>query len=475
MFRKVLIANRGEIAVRLIRACRELGVATALACSEADRGALPARLADEVVVIGPAHPRDSYLRVEAVVDAARSCGADAVHPGYGFLAERPELSDACRRAGITFVGPSPESMRLLGEKTAAKTLAERLGVPTVPGYHGDDQSDERLIREADVVGFPLLVKAAAGGGGRGVRLVRTAAELPDALASARREAEAAFGDGRLLLERLIAPARHVEVQAVADAHGHVVHLGERECSIQRRHQKLVEEAPSPAVDERLRRQLGEAATTVVRAAGYLGVATVEFLLDPDGSFFFLEVNPRLQVEHPVTELVTGVDLVHLQLQIAAGAPLPFGQRDVALRGHAVEVRLYAEDPWQDFRPAVGRLTAFAPPTIEGVRHDVGVAPGDEVTPFYDPLLGKLIAWGATREQARRRALAALRAYEVEGVPTNLSLLEAVLDHPRFADGALSTDFLDSHVTGGEWRPPRLPPEVLVGAAAFEIADRTGGT
>src|SRR5205085_11629568 len=462
VFHKVLIANRAEIAVRVAATCQAMGILAAADYSDADAQARHVRMADEAYPIGPAPAAQSYLKIEAIMEAAERAGADALHPGYGFLAENPALAEACREAGVTFIGPGPEAMRLLGNKIAAKRLAKQAGVSIVPGYLGGEQEDDALLARAQEIGAPLLIKAAAGGGGRGMRDVRDLADLPDALAAARREARAAFGDGTLLLERLIESPRHVEVQVIGDAHGTVLHLGERECSVQRRHQKIVEEAPSPAVSAALRAEMGMAAVRVAGAAGYTNAGTVEFLLAPDGSYYFLEMNARLQVEHPVTELVTGLDLVALQLRVAAGERLPFGQEDVTLRGHALECRVYAEDPAAGFLPSTGRLMVFDPPRGPAVRVDAGVAAGDEVSVHYDPLLAKLVTAGETRLQALDRALWALERFPVLGVTTNVAFLQRVVAHHAFRAGDLSTDFVERHLQaeGGRRKAevgPRLPP------------------
>jgi 3-methylcrotonyl-CoA carboxylase alpha subunit len=467
-FERVLIANRGEIAVRVIGACAELGIRSIAVYSEADRGALHTRLADEAVAIGPAPAGESYLSSERIVEAARASGAQAIHPGYGFLAENAAFAEACAAAGLTFVGPGPEAMRLLGDKAAARRLAAAEGVPTVPGYDGPDQDDATLAREAQRIGVPLMVKAASGGGGRGMREVTTLADLPEALAAARREASAAFGDDTLILERLVTGARHVEVQVLGDSFGSLIHLGERDCSVQRRHQKVVEESPGPVVSPELRAALGAAALRVSRAAGYTNAGTCEFLLDSDGQFWFIEMNARLQVEHPVTELVTGFDLVRAQFEIAAGWPLRWRQEDVRLQGHAVECRLYAEDPVRQDQPSPGRITRIRPPLGPGLRHDLGYADGDVVPPFYDTMFGKMIAYGEDRASAIRRARAAIDSYVVEGIPTNRPLLAWILDHPTFRDGQAATGFL------GEARPeteaaPATPPEAMAAAVAYDLA------
>ena len=470
MFDKILIANRGEIAVRIIRACRELGIGSVAVYSEADWNALHVLLADEAYLIGPASATESYLRIEALIKAARRSGAQAVHPGFGFLSENADFAEACGEAGLVFIGPPADAIRLMGDKIAAKRLVEQAGVPTVSGYHGGDQSPATLAGEASRVGYPILVKAAAGGGGRGMRIVEQPPDLEAAIEAARREARGAFGDDRIFLERYLIQPRHVEIQVLADAHGQVIHLGERECSIQRRHQKVVEESPSPALTPELRARMGQAAVAAARAARYVNAGTVEFILDRSGDFYFLEMNTRLQVEHPVTELVTGVDLVHLQIAIAAGRPLPLTQDDVGQRGQAIEARIYAEDPERGFLPTAGRLTAFAPPEGPGIRNDVGVYPGAEVPVHYDPMLAKLIVQGATRRQAIDRLRAALEEYEIAGVATNLPFLRWLAGHPAFAAGETTTDFIDRYFDPEQLRAP-LPAEVLLGAAATDLLDR----
>ncbi len=469
MFRTVLVANRGEIAVRVMRTCRELRIRTVAVYSDADRGALHVRCADEAVRIGPAR---SYLDVAAIVEAARRSGAEAVHPGYGFLSENPALADGCAAAGLAFVGPTAAAMRLLGDKSAARRLAVEHGVPVLPGFDGDTRDDATLAAAAVEIGFPVMVKAVSGGGGRGMRLVRSRDALPDALAGARREAKAAFGDDRLLLERAVAGGRHVEVQVVADAHGDAVHLGERDCSVQRRHQKVVEESPSPAVDDGLRERMGQAALTIARAARYVNAGTVEFLLDSGGAFYFLECNTRLQVEHPVTECVTGLDLVELQLRIAAGERLPFGQEDVRCSGHAIECRIYAEDPARGYLPSSGRITCYVPPSGEGVRVDSGVEAGSSVPAEFDALLAKLIVHGGSRQQAIARCARALDGYAIEGVRTNLGLLQAVVSSPAFAAG--TADLATLEAMASQDFLPHLPDDVLLAAAAFDVAPSDGG-
>jgi acetyl-CoA carboxylase biotin carboxylase subunit len=469
--RRVLIANRGEIAVRVIRACRQLGLEAVAVYSDADADAPHVALADAAVRLGPAAPAESYLAAEKLLAAARATGADALHPGYGFLSERADFAEAVERAGLAFVGPTPAAMAALGDKLAARRLAGKAGVPLLPAE--DLRAGEPAEAAAARLGFPLLVKAAAGGGGRGMRRVDRPAELAPAVESARREAEAAFGDGRLYLERWLPKARHVEVQILGDAHGALVHLGERDCSIQRRHQKLVEESPSPAVTPPLRRELTDAALALGRAAQYRSAGTVEFLLDDAGRFYFLEVNARLQVEHPVTEWVTGLDLVALQLRVAGGERLPVRQQEVGLRGHAIECRLVAEDPAAGFLPAAGPLLHLGWPAGPGVRVDSGVAAGGRVGLDYDSLLAKLSAWGATRDEARRRMLGALRDTCVLGVATARDLHLSLMDDPAFAAGDTHIRFLDERYAG--WRPSpgaRLP--LLLAAAALErVLPRAG--
>ncbi|NOT43339.1 MAG: acetyl-CoA carboxylase biotin carboxylase subunit [Acidobacteria bacterium] len=439
------MANRGEIAVRILRACREAGLGSVAVYSQADTSALHVRLADHAVAIGPARASESYLSVRAIIDAARAAGADAVHPGYGFLSESPELAAACADAGLTFVGPPADVIERMGSKIAARATAERAGVPVVPGQVPLTQDLPGLLAAARAVGYPLLVKPAAGGGGIGMKRVAAERDLEAAALQARREAQAAFGDDTLFVERLVSPARHVEFQVLADAHGDVVHLFERECSVQRRHQKVIEESPSTALTPSLRATMGAAACALAREAGYRNAGTVEFLVEGTGDqarFFFLEMNTRLQVEHPVTELVTGIDLVRAQLRIAAGEPLPWRQEAITQRGHAIEARVYAEDPARGFLPQSGPLLLYREPSGPGIRVDSGVCEGQTVSVHYDPLLAKLIASGDTREAARRRALLALRAYPVLGIATNVALLTAILEHPAFLRGEVDTAFLD---------------------------------
>ncbi len=453
MFKKILIANRGEIAVRILRACRELGIGAVAVFSDADRTSLHVRLADEAYPIGPAASRESYLRMDKLLDVARSAGCDAVHPGYGFLAENPELPRACAAAGITFIGPSPEAMEQLGSKTAARQLARRAGVPTVPGTVDPMERPEDARETAREIGYPILLKAVAGGGGKGMRLLASEADFAAAWRDASSEALNAFGDARLYIEKYLQRPRHIEIQVLGDLHGHVVYLGERECSIQRRHQKVLEEAPSPVMDPPLRRAMGDAAVRLARAAVYTNAGTAEFLVDAARNFYFLEVNTRLQVEHPVTEAVTGLDLVKLQVRIAAGEPLPFAQEDIALRGHAIECRIYAEDPDNNFFPSPGRILARSVPSGPGLRLDEGVYPGWTVPTEYDPLLGKLIAWGGDRSEAIARMRRALEEYYVTGIKTNLGLFRRILTDPEYVRGEIHTRWLDERM-----RAPAAPRE-----------------
>jgi 3-methylcrotonyl-CoA carboxylase alpha subunit len=474
--RKLLIANRGEIALRIQRTCRAMGIATVAVFSDADEDALFVRRADEAVRIGPAPSRESYLVIEKIVDAARRTGADAIHPGYGFLSERAELAEACEAAGIVFVGPTPAAIRAMGLKREAKRTAAEAGVPVVPGYDGASQDDDELYARALEVGFPLLLKASAGGGGKGMRLVHEEAALRGAIESARREALSAFGDGTLIVERYVQGPRHVEIQILGDRHGNLVHLFERECSIQRRHQKIVEESPSPAISPDLRARMGQAAIAVGRAIGYSSAGTVEFVLGDDGAFYFLEVNTRLQVEHPVTEMVTGIDLVAEQIRVARGERLSFTQEDLRLSGHALEVRLYAEDPANHFLPSTGRLVDFHVPTEEGVRLDTGVETGDEVSMHYDPMVAKIIAHGRTRDEARRRLVRTLERASVMGVTTNRAFLARVLEHPAFAAGSLSTHFIAEHLQDALAEPADAERDRLavVAAALVGHTERAAG-
>ncbi len=442
MLTKLLIANRGEIAVRIIRTARQLGYRTVAVYSDADAHALHVELADEAVAIGPAPASASYLNVEAVLEAARKTGADAIHPGYGFLSENANFAAACKKAGRVFIGPPEAAIELMASKRRSKIAMQEAGVPCVPGFEGDNANDEELMAAAGDIGYPLMIKASAGGGGRGMRLVRDERYLQDEIRRARSEAQNAFGDDELILEKAVIEPRHIEIQVFADQHGNAVYLGERDCSIQRRHQKVVEEAPSPFMTQELRQAMGKAAVQAALACGYEGAGTVEFLVDQERNFYFLEMNTRLQVEHPVTELVTGQDLVAWQLAVAEGEPLPLSQGDITLTGHAIEVRLYAEDPANGFTPQTGTLHRFEPAITEGIRVDTGVRSGDIVTPYYDPMLAKVISYGRNRNEARRRLLRALQDTVIFGVSTNRHFLSRIIADQTFGAGAATTAFLN---------------------------------
>jgi len=468
MFKKILIANRGEIAVRVIRACREMGIATVAVYSDVDRAALHVRMADEAYPIGAAAARESYLNIGKILEVARQSGAEAVHPGYGFLSENARFARACTEAGVKFIGPTADAMERMGSKTRARQAMEKAGVPFVPGTSRGLESATEAESVAERIGYPVMLKAAAGGGGKGMRLVERAGDLSSALEAARSEAERAFGDGEVYLEKAIVNPRHIEVQVLGDEHGNLVHLGERECSLQRRHQKVLEESPSPHVDDAMRAKMGEVAVRVAAAAGYTNAGTVEFLADQERNFYFLEMNTRLQVEHPVTELVTGLDLVQLQIGIAAGEKLPFAQKDVRLRGHAIEVRVYAEDPDNQFFPSPGKIARLAVPSGPGIREDRGIYEGWTVPLDYDPMLSKLIAYGSDRAQAIARMERALDEYFVGGIKTNLGLFPKILGSPEFREGKLDTGLLERILKrkteavggGGEAR------DAVIGAALF---------
>jgi len=443
MFKKVLIANRGEIAVRIIRACRELGIETVAVFSEADRSALHVRYADEAYLLGPAPSRESYLRADKILEIARKSEADAIHPGYGFLAERDDFAAKCAEMGIKFIGPKPSSIAAMGDKAEARATVIKAGVPVVPGTEDvGNMTDEELLAKAPQIGFPLLIKATAGGGGKGMREVRSLEEMPALITSARREAESSFGDGNVYLEKLVEGARHIEFQILADMHGNVVHLGERECSIQRRHQKLLEESPSPFLSEELRKKMGALAVKSAQAVDYTNAGTIEFLVDKEENYYFLEMNTRLQVEHPVTEMVTGIDIVAEQIRIARGRQLSYTQDQIRFNGHAIECRINAEDPFNGFMPSTGRITHALLPTGPGVRVDTGVYPGFEITPFYDPMIAKLIVWGETRAQAILRMRRSLEEYRIVGVRTNIPFHQTLMDSHRFMGGQFDTRFVE---------------------------------
>ena len=439
MFTKILIANRGEIACRVIATCRRLGIRTVAVYSEADAGSRHVRLADEAYCVGPAASRESYLRADRILEVAKQSGAQAVHPGYGFLSENEGFAEACAAAGVVFIGPPVSAIHAMGSKSAAKALMEKAGVPLVPGYHGDQQEPAFLRKQADGIGYPVLIKASAGGGGKGMRVVERSEDFEAALASCQREARASFGDDRVLIEKYLGRPRHIEIQVFGDTQGNVIHLHERDCSAQRRHQKVVEEAPAPGMSAERRAAMGKAACDAARAVGYVGAGTVEFIADQSGSFYFMEMNTRLQVEHPVTEMITGQDLVEWQLRVAAGQPLPLTQDQVPLRGHSIEVRVYAEEPEKGFLPSIGRLVHCAPPAASAnVRIDTGVEQGDEISPHYDPMIAKLIVWDENRERATERMLAALSQFQIVGVGNNIAFLSRLVGHAEFRAGTVDT-------------------------------------
>ena len=474
MFTKILIANRGEIACRVVRTARRLGIRTVAVYSDADAHAVHVAACDEAYRLGPPPPRESYLDGRRILEIARATGAQAIHPGYGFLSENEGFARACAEAGVVFIGPPPAAIAAMGSKSAAKAIMGKAGVPLVPGYHGDDQDPALLAREAARIGFPVLIKATAGGGGKGMKIVRAAGEFDAALASARREAQAGFGDDRVLIERYLASPRHIEIQVFGDTHGAAVSLFERDCSVQRRHQKVLEEAPAPGMTPLRRRAMGEAAVAAAKAIGYVGAGTVEFIAEQDGTFYFMEMNTRLQVEHPVTEMVTGLDLVEWQLRVASGEHLPVAQERLAMHGHAFEARLYAEDPERGFLPSIGRIAHWRMPEPSArVRIDTGVAAGDEVSPYYDPMLAKLVVWGEDRERACATLLAALADCEVAGVATNIAFLERVVAHEAFATGALDTGLIEKH-HAALFPPAGRPPALaLIAAAVDELAHARG--
>jgi 3-methylcrotonyl-CoA carboxylase alpha subunit len=474
MIRKLLIANRGEIACRIIRTARRLGVLSVAVYSEADAGAWHVAQADEAIAIGPAAARESYLNVDRLVAAAMATSADAVHPGYGFLSENAGFAQRVEAAGLIFVGPPPSAIRAMGSKSEAKALMEMAGVPVVPGYHGQDQDDQALTGAAELIGYPVLLKASAGGGGKGMRRVDKPAEFAAALASARREAKAAFGDDRMLVEKYLLKPRHVELQVFADSQGHVIHLFERDCSIQRRHQKVIEEAPAPGLSVELRHRMGDAAVAAASAVGYMGAGTVEFILDQNGEFYFMEMNTRLQVEHPVTEMITGLDLVEWQLRVASGEPLPLAQAQIVERGHAFEARLYAEDPARDFLPATGRIAHFRVPAASAnVRVDSGVRSGDEISIHYDPMVAKLVVWDRDRELARQRLVRALGDVELVGFANNVEFLQALARHPAFAAGEVDTGFIERHRDRLFTLPAPAGEEIFAAAALVLMSGERG--
>ncbi len=473
MFKKILIANRGEIAVRVIKACREVGIASVAVYSDVDRASLHVQMADEAVCIGPAPATESYLNMDRIVEAARATGAEAIHPGYGFLAENPEFARRLEEEKLVFIGPNSKALALVGDKIRARQTMEKAGIPIIPGMKRVLKDISECEAEARRLGYPVMIKASAGGGGKGMRIVSSEEELRPGLEAGMREAKAAFGDESVYLEKCIEDPRHVEFQVLADNYGHVVHLFERECSIQRRHQKIVEETPSTALDPELRRKMGETAKKVLKVARYNNAGTVEFLLDKDKNFYFLEVNARLQVEHPVTELTTGVDLVHQQIRIAAGEKLGLKEEELSQRGHAIECRIYAEDPSKNFLPSSGKILYLKEPKGPGVRHDCGIYSGWEVPIYYDPILAKLIVWAETREVACQRMKTALEDYVVLGINTTIRFLRDVISHPRFRDGATTTSFIKNHFDG--WKEEGASEDLLrlaVAAAAFSDFSRS---
>ncbi|MFO1169323.1 MAG: acetyl-CoA carboxylase biotin carboxylase subunit, partial [Rhodoblastus sp.] len=460
MFEKILIANRGEIACRIVRTARRMGVATVAVYSEADASARHVRMADEAVFIGASPARESYLVIEKIIEAAKRTGAQAIHPGYGFLSENEAFCEACEKAGIVFIGPPVHAIHAMGSKSEAKKLMEAAGVPLTPGYHGDDQDPARLKGEADAIGYPVMIKAAAGGGGKGMRQVMKAEDFDAALASCKREAAASFGSDHVLVEKYIVRPRHIEIQVFGDRHGGCVHLFERDCSVQRRHQKVLEEAPAPGMTAERRRQMGEAAVAAAKAVGYVGAGTVEFIATQDGQFYFMEMNTRLQVEHPVTEMITGLDLVEWQLRVAAGEKLPLAQEQLHINGHALEARVYAEDPAKNFLPSTGRLVHLAPPAESlNVRVDTGVEEGDSISPFYDPMIAKLIVWDDDRDRALSRMQQALADYRVVGVNNNIDFLSRLVASPAFASADLDTGLIEREADylfpGAEQPPARV--------------------
>ena len=469
MFKKILIANRGEIACRVIRTARRMGIATVAVYSEADANARHVRLADEAVLIGPAAARESYLQADRILAAAKQTGAEAVHPGYGFLSENEGFAEACAAAGVVFIGPPVAAIRAMGSKSAAKALMGAAGVPLTPGYHGDDQDPAHLHREADGIGYPVLIKASAGGGGKGMRRVDRSEDFDAALVSCKREAKSSFGDEHVLVEKYVLKPRHIEIQVFGDTHGNVVHLFERDCSVQRRHQKVLEEAPAPGMTDARRAAMGKAAVDAAKAVDYVGAGTVEFIANQDGSFYFMEMNTRLQVEHPVTEMITGLDLVEWQLRVASGEPLPATQDQLTIHGHALEARIYAEDPDKGFLPSTGRLTHLVPPPeSDHVRVDTGVEQGDEITPFYDPMIAKLIVWGSDRREALARMRSSLAQYRVVGVNNNVEFLGRLIATPSFANADLDTGLIEREdaLLFPQDRP--VPSDVWLLAALAEL-------
>ncbi|HEC94436.1 MAG TPA: acetyl-CoA carboxylase biotin carboxylase subunit [Thermoplasmatales archaeon] len=467
MFNKVLVANRGEIAIRVIIACQEMGIKTVAVYSKVDSKAPHVNLADEAVNLGDPTPSESYLNIEKIIEAAESTGAEAIHPGYGFLAENPDFAQACEDSGLTFIGPKAKVIALMGDKIKAKKTMEKADVPVIPGYHGLKQDTSILVKEGKKIGFPLLVKAVAGGGGKGMKIVHSEETLEESIESAKREAKSAFGNDMVFLEKYLDKPRHIEFQILADEHGNVIHLFERECSIQRRHQKIIEETPSPVMTPQLRKEMGEAAVKAAEAAGYTNAGTIEFMVDGNLNFYFMEVNTRLQVEHPITEMTTGVDIVKWQLRIAAGEELTLTQKSVSQRGHALECRIYAEDPAHGFLPSVGVLEKVEMPVGPSIRNDAGIETGMEITPYYDPLLAKLIVCGENRNDSINKMLWALSRYVVLGVTTNIPFLKKVLDHEAFRKGDITTHFIDTNFKDWAVQQKGLPLDAVIGLAVYD--------
>ncbi len=471
MFKKILIANRGEIAVRVMKACQELSIPTVAVYSEVDRDALHVQVADEAALLGPPQPSESYLNIDRIIETARQYGVDAIHPGYGFLAENPNFVRRCEQEGITFIGPSSEAMSLVGDKLRSRQTMTEADIPVIPGMYTRATSLKEIMNEAVKLDFPVIIKASAGGGGKGMRVVHSPDELKDAMESGKREAKSAFGDDSVYLEKYIEKPRHIEFQILADQHGHAVYLFERECSIQRRHQKIIEESPSTILTPALRKKMGETAIAVIRASGYTNAGTVEFLLDENKNFYFLEVNARLQVEHPVTEFVTGIDLVKQQLRIAAGEKLSFAQKDLAQKGHAIECRIYAEDPENNFLPSSGKIVFLKEPRGPWIRNDSGIYSGMDVSVYYDPILAKLIVWGENREDARIRMIHALKDYVILGIKTQIPFMNDVLEHPEFIAGNTHTDFIPTHFS--QWRLGHRHEKLAAAVAAMQSFGDTG--
>jgi len=467
LFKKVLVANRGEIAVRIIKACQEMGIKTVAIYSDADNNAPHVHLADESVNLGDPTPIESYLNIPKIIGYAQEFGAEAIHPGYGFLAENPDFAKTCEDVGIKFIGPSAEVISLMGDKIAAKKTMEEADVPVIPGYHGTKQDNASLVKEGKKIGFPLLVKAAAGGGGKGMRIAHSQDNLEEAIEGAKRESKSSFGNDTVFLEKYIDKPRHIEFQILADEKGNTVHLFERECSIQRRHQKIIEETPSPIMTSKLRQKMGEAAVRAAKAVGYTNAGTIEFMVDGDLNFYFMEMNTRLQVEHPITEMTTGVDLAKWQLKIASGMDLSLKQKDVMQRGHAIECRIYAEDPENGFLPSVGTLEKVETPTGPNVRDDSGIYTGMKVTPYYDPMLSKLAVYSETREECINKMLWALSRYIVLGVTTNISFLMKVIEHEEFKKGNITTHFIDDYFQGWTVAKEGLPVEAIIALAVYD--------